>query len=227
MASSRHESTSRAAVPPPQRNYEEAAARALMLVRKQPAEELEWLGARRVGDRWELPILDDVLTVELQGGAVRDSAGRPVGPWWRVLALHYLAVPDRPKQEAPATTFADLPSGRSYVPVYRQRVIERLCRTAGRDRKTLRRAGEVLGGKVLRDSAESGSAPGTPPAGDLVFEFQVFPRVQFRVVWFAGDEELAPSASVLMPGNIESFLPLEDIVVLSERLIARLGGGRF
>ncbi len=56
----------------------------------------------------------------------------------------------------------------------------------------------------------------------MVIEFQVFPRLRVRLAWYAGDEELAPSAALLLPANIESFLGLEDIVVLSEQLVARL-----
>ena len=58
-------------------------------------------------------------------------------------------------------------------------------------------------------------------------DFQVYHRVRVRLIWYAGDEELAPSAVFLLPVNIESFFCLEDIVVLSERIVSRLAGGRF
>jgi len=221
------EPTGRPAVPPPQRNYEEAASRALAGVRRQPADQLEWLGALGAADQWRVPVLDGSLTVEQELGTVRDSTGRPVGPLWRVLTLHYLGVPARPKEEPPAITFADLPGGRAYAGVYQGRVIHRLCRTVGRDRKTLRRAAETLGGQVIADASEGPSSAPAAPVGDLVLEFQVYPRVRLRLVWYAGDEELSPSAVLLLPGNIESFFCLEDIVVLSEGLISRLSGGRF
>jgi hypothetical protein len=84
----------------------------------------------------------------------------------------------------------------------------------GLDRDSLRRAAVALGAKEA-------------PAGDLGFDFQVFPRVAVRLVWYEGDDEMGPSASLLLPGNIESFFCVEDIVVLSERLVARLAGGAF
>ncbi|MCK4602454.1 MAG: hypothetical protein KAU28_08300, partial [Phycisphaerae bacterium] len=69
-------SADRPIVPPPQHNLATAVERALALVRKQPAEQLQWLGARRDGDLWALPVLNDVLSIELAGGEVQTSALR-------------------------------------------------------------------------------------------------------------------------------------------------------
>lgn len=227
MPKSPDQPAGRLIVPPRQQNYEEAAAKALPAVRRQPAEQLQWLGARPDGGRWATPVLDDVLTVGLDGGVVCDSTGRVVGPWWRVLLLHYLSIAGRPEEQAPSVTFADLPGGRSYASVYQQRVIERLCRTVGRDKETLRKAGQALGCRVLGRFAAGASGRAPSSGGELEMEFWVFPRVRLGLAWYGGDEELGPSATLLLPGNIESFFWLEDVVVLSERLISRLAGGRF
>lgn len=227
MGKSPSEPAGRVVVPPPQHNFDEAVARGLAAVRKQPPEQLEWLGAARAGEGWTIAVLSEVLTIELEGGTVRDSAGRAVGPWWQVLTLHYLATPGRPEQQPPAVTFANLPGGRAYASVYHQRVIERLCRTVGRDGQMLRNAAVGLGGRILLDAAEGIAPPQAPPAGDLAVEFVAYPRTVLHLVWYDGGEELGPSATLLLPRNIESFFCLEDIVVLSERLISRLAGGRF
>jgi hypothetical protein len=225
-----NEPSGRIAVPGPQRSYDEATARALSAVRVQPAEQLRWLGASPAGEAWTIPVLDDVWTVELKEGTVHDSSGRPVGPWWRVLTLHYLGISGRPGpglgQKPPTVTFADLSGGRGYSSVYQQRVIARLCRTVGRDGHTLRRAAETIGGEVLRDAAEGIVSPDAPPGGDLMIQFQIFPRLRVGLAWYGGDEELSPLAALLLPANVEAFFCLEDIVVLSEQLVARLAKGR-
>jgi hypothetical protein len=214
-------------VPPAQQNLQEAAALALSAARAQPPEQLEWLGGRPRADRWRLEVLDDVLTVDLAEGAVRTSEGRAVGPWWQILTLHYLATSSRPAASPPEVTFAALKAGRAYAGVYQKRVIERLCRTVGRDRASLLEAARRLGGQTVA-------------AGDAAFDFQVYPRLRLRLVWYAGEEappaehelqdlepRLPPSAALLLPSNIEAFLAVEDIVVLSERIVSRLSGGRF
>jgi len=202
------------AVPPPQRNLQQAAARALAVVRGQPVEQLRWLGARARDDRWDLPVLEELLSIDLDDGAVRTSEGRPVGPFWQVLTLHYLSTSGRPAAGPPSVSFAHLPSGMAYAGVYRQRVIERLCRTVGREGDSLRRAARALGGRAVS-------------GGDAGFDFQPYPRIRIRLVWYAGDDELPPSGVMLLPQTIEAFLTVEDIVVLSERIVSRLSGGRF
>ena len=214
MTSPTRESPSRPGVPPRQHNFQVAASQALQRVGAQSADQLEWLGARRDADTWTVRVLDGLLTVELTDGTVRTSSGEVVGGWWQILTLHYLGVSDRPQDRPPGVTFADLASARAYGPVYQQRVIERLCRTIGRDRDSLLLAAESLGAKVA-------------PAGDLGLDFQIYPRVGVRLIWYAPDEDFGPSASLLLPQNIESFFCLEDVVVLSEGLISRLSGGPF
>jgi len=150
-----------------------------------------------------------------------------VSSWWQVLVLHYLSVTTQPAVQPPAIAFADLPGGRTYGRVYQQRVVSRLCGTVGRSRDALLGAAGRLCGRVLRDTAGGISAGAVPPAGDVVIDFDVFERLAVRLVWYAPDEEFPPSAVLLLPANIERFFCIEDIVVLSERLIARLGGGRF
>lgn len=198
-------------VPPPQHNFEEAAKRALEAVRKQPAEQLEWLGARGAGQHWTIRVLDGDLSVDLDAGTVRTNGAAAVAAAWRILALHYLAAPGRPVQGLPEVSFADLPGGRTYARVYRQRVIERLCATVGWESSGLSRACQALGGSAVA-------------VGDLGFDFQVFPRIGVRLVWYAGDDELHPDATVLYPGNIGSVMEIEDVVVMAERLVSRLCG---
>jgi hypothetical protein len=169
---------------------------------------------------WQLPVLDDVFQIDLPAGRITTSAGREVGVHWAILALHYLAIATRPEPRPPQTTFAELPTARSYSGVYQQRVIARLCATAGRDAQTLSAAAAALGGR---------SAGHQPPgwSGDLAFDFDVFPRSSLRLIWHGPDEEFPPSATLLLPENVEAYFCSEDIVVLSERLVSRLCGRPF
>jgi len=201
-------------VPPPQQNLSEAISRAVSAFRRQSPEQLEWLGAKRDGEMWKLLVMNESMTIDAASGDVTAAGGRPIGPWWQVLTLHYLAVTGRPHTRPPAIGFAELPAGRAYAPVYHQRVIARLCRTVGCDEASLQEAACAVGGQAVA-------------GGDLAFDFQALPRITLRLVWYAGDEELSPSAVLLLPDNVESFFCVEDIVVLSERLVLLLGGGRF
>jgi hypothetical protein len=185
-------------------------------VAKQPAEQLVWLGAQPRQCGWRVPVLNDVLEVDLSAKRVSTSAGQGVRPHWTILTLHYLAIISRPEQRAPEVTFADLATARSYAGVYHARVVARLCATVGRDAQRLGAAAYALGGRVDAHAA-----------GDAAFDLSMFPRVSVRLIWHAPDEEFPPSATLLLPANIESYFCSEDIVMLSELLVSRLGGGGY
>ncbi len=197
-----------------QDNLRRAAELAFNAVCNQKSEQLLWLGAQPADAAWRIPVLNDLLAMDLSARRITTSAGRVVSPVWRILLLHYLAITSRPEALEPEVTFADLATARTYAGVYHQRVIARLCATAGRDEKRLRAAAESLGGRIVG-------------VGDTAFDFDVFPRLRVRVIWHAADEEFPPSATLLLPANIESYFCIEDIVVLSESLVSRLGGRAF
>jgi hypothetical protein len=198
----------------PQKNLDRASELGFEALATQSHEQMVWLGAAPSGTDWRLPVLEDSLSVNLASRRVVTCAGRGVGPHWRILVLHYLAVRSQPAPEPPAVTFADLPTARSYAEVYRQRTTARLCATVGRGLEGLRARAVALGGRSV-------------PGGDAAFEFDVFPRVTLQLVWHAPDDEFPPSATILLPANLECYFVAEDIVVLSERLVARLCGRPF
>ena len=200
--------------PPRQQNLQIATLMGFEAAGKQPAEQMCWLGAQPLQRVWRLPVLNDVFEIDLSERRVTTSAGRPVGPHWQILTLHYLAITSRPPRLAPGITFADLPTARSYAEVCRRRTVARLCTGVGRDGESLRAAAHALGGHPAA-------------AGDAAFDFDVFPRLSMRLIWHAPDEEFLPSATLLLPPNVESYFAAEDIVVLSEGLVSRLGGRAF
>jgi len=198
----------------PQVNLLIATRKAVEALRGQSPEQLSWLGATGAGAAWRVPVLGSALSADLVAGTVLAPDGRDVHAAWRLIVLHYLAAGSRPAPARPAVTFADLPGGRTYAKVYEQRVTARLCAGVGRDRKALTSAAVALGARRA-------------DAGDAAFDLDVFPRVPVRLVWHAGDEEFRPSATLLLPKTIESFFCIEDIVVLSEGVVSRLGGKAF
>ena len=214
MVSGTYEFGGRPGVPPAQENLKIATERGFDALLGQEHEQFLWLGAEPTGDGWRQPVLDDVLEVDLAKRRVTTSLGADVGPPWRILVLHYLAIDSRPERLPPTIIFADLATARSYAGVYQGRVIARLCATAGRDAAKLSAAAASLGGK-----------PAT--GGDVAFDFDIFPRISLRLIWHAPDDEFPASATLLLPANLESYLCSEDIVVLSESLVSRLGGRPF
>jgi len=201
-------------VPPPQNNYADAVLRAIEHLSTQNNSQLQLLGAKPKDDVWELPVLNDVFEIDTKLGRVSMLSGGEVSLPWKILSLHYLGVRGDVEKMTPSLGFANISAGRVYADVYKARVISRLCGTAGRNADTMRAAADKIGGMKIED-------------GDMGYDFNLFPKISLRLLWYAPDEEFPPSATVLLPENILSFFSVEDTVVLSESLIARLSGKNF
>jgi hypothetical protein len=204
----------RLSIPPRQNPLATAHQKAVAALADQAEAQLRWLGADPAGSQWRLPVLAGVFLVETSTGSVCSEDGKKVQPTWQILALHYLAIRARPPDYPPEVTFASLPGGKVYAGVYEQRVNRRLCAGVGKDLHRLQGAAAVLGAHPVE-------------GGDGAFEVMAFPRIPIRLIWYAGDAELAPSCTLLLPRNIDSFLCTEDIVVLSESFVSRLSGKPF
>jgi hypothetical protein len=195
--------------------YEVAFHRSLEALRTRDAGTLIALGAVSVGDRrYELPVLEWRYRIDLVTGTVthaNDGAAGDVPMVWRILVLHYLASRRPDSVMTRWVSYAEFQDVRGYEKVFRGRVMGRLCATAGRSREAFTAAGQRLRGQPF-------------PEGDAGFRFQVFPRLAVAIAWFSGDDELPPSVSFLLPDNALDFLPLEDLVVLSESVVSRLQG---
>ncbi len=199
---------------PRQENLKRATELGLRAAALQSDEQRRWLGAEPCDRAWRLPVLGERLTVDLTAGRITTASGEEVSAAWRILILHYMSINSRPEARPTSIVFADLPESRTYAGVYQARVISRLCGTVGRDGDALRRAAESVGGTTVE-------------GGNLSFDFGIFPRLTFRLIWHEADDEFGASATLLLPDNIEALFCPEDIVVLSERLVSRLCGGPF
>ena len=206
--------SNRISLPPAQNPIRVAQQKAVECLRQQSETQLEWLGAERVQSRWHLPVMDGTVLIDLATGEVSGKDKTAVRPTWQLLVLHYLSIRARPDAQPLTATFASFPATRAYASVYEARVNRRLCATVGRDCPTLQEAAAAIGAQAA-------------PGGDMAFQIRLFPRVPVRLIWYAGDEELPSTCTLLLPANIEAFFCTEDIVVLSESFVSRLSGKSF
>lgn len=144
------------------------------------------------------------------GGEVFWEGGEALPPREQVLLLHYLC---RATGTAPAgewISFAQVPGGAIYVGPFRQRCVVPLVRRFGGAPHVLARAAAVLGGQPLA-------------LGDVAFALPALPRVPLAVVFWRGDEEFPPNASLLFDRAVPNYLSAEDAVVLAQMAVKYLG----
>jgi hypothetical protein len=177
--------------------------------------------AERSGGRYEteagglgkirLPYLGREFCVTFPGGGIESRDGEGLlSPREEILVLHYLERATGVPPSGEWTSFAEIPGGAFYNPVFLQRCKAPLVKHFGEDPQRLIAvaAGEMGGGSF--------------PLGDAGIRIPAFPRVDLGLVLWKGDEEFPPEGNVLFDSSIAGYLPVEDIVILAETVVWKL-----
>ena len=161
-------------------------------------------------DSWniELEFIADKYVVDVRQKVVRGGAGE-VPMVWRILMLHYLVMAKDSPLAGKKIGFAQLPGAGTYLGPFKARVLAPLIKAFGDDVKELVHLGTRIGA-VRREF------------GDASITVNAFAKVPITYVLWRGDDEFPPEGQVMFDSSIVSFLPLEDIVVVSAEIVYRL-----
>ena len=106
--------------------------------------------------------------------------------------------------------------GAGYIGSFRGRIVAPLLRIFGQRPEALLEAASELDGSSL-------------DMGDAAVVLAALPRVPIAFVLWSGDDEFAPSASVVFDASIDGYLDAEAATVLAElatrRMIEAAGSG--
>ena len=127
----------------------------------------------------------------------------------KVLILHYLTLAKGTPIANKMITFKELPEGASYFPIFSQRTIKPLLDHFGMEPHRLVDAAAKLGGHKA-------------DYGDVAVTIKAFSYVPITLVLWRGDEEFAPSGSIIFDATISDYLSTEDITVLCETITWKL-----
>jgi len=153
-------------------------------------------------ETYVLRYFDRRYRIACADGAVSFS-GDPAEPTTteKVLMLHYLIHAQPKPLSGIGISFKEVPNGGAiYYSTFKKRAIDPLVKTFSEDLQRFREASSALGG-----SAEG--------FGDASATIYVFDYVPVTYVLWQGDEEVAPSGTILFDSSIQYFLPVEDIVL--------------
>lgn len=187
------------------------------LARHSPGVLAERSGAELVAeDRLLLRCLGEDYRIDFPDGEVRTAAGGPVDEHLAILLLLYLTEAGGGPLTGDWIAFEQISGGAGYIGSFRGRVIGPLLRTFGAHPEALTAA-----------AAEMGASP--LGMGDAAVSLPALPRVPIAIVLWAGDEEFAPSASIVFDASVEGYLDAEAVTVLAElatrRMIEAARGG--
>lgn len=125
------------------------------------------------------------------------------------LFLHYLHTADGTSQADRWIAFREVPHAMFYNPAFQAGSGDRLVHTFGNDLAGFKEAAVKAGGDELS-------------LGDAAFRFQALPRVPLGVIYWLGDEELAPYAHVLFDKSAGHYLSAEGLSMLGRELCSRI-----
>ncbi|MBN1369039.1 MAG: DUF3786 domain-containing protein [Dehalococcoidaceae bacterium] len=203
---------------PEQRNFEQAFQLSLKLAKNElrQIQGLEELAAR-AGAQIE-PADTSSLLVEMLGRAYRinwpaiDSVPE-LPPREQLLLLHYLAQSEKltvcDANTGQLVGYQQLPPGLVYQPVFAKRAIKPFVGRFDQKPGELLKAAAVMGGISAGYGDESVMIP-------------ALPRVKVYFILWHADEEFPARGNILYDEGILSYLPAEDVTILSELISWKL-----
>jgi len=143
--------------------------------------------------------------------AVLQLSGAPAAEMQAVLILHYL-IGFLMRGYHPTgvwISFKETKGGKLFWPAFQESCIKPLVQSFQRDPEGLIRAmQERLGGRRVE-------------GGDVAVELATLPEVFVRMVFWKGDEELPPEASMLFDRGLTEIYSMEDVAVLLLAVVQR------
>jgi hypothetical protein len=156
-----------------------------------------------------VPFFNETIELAMPGFSFKSLKGSNITLVTKIIILHYLIQASGNPVGATLVPYEDIPGCRTYLPVFERRVVKPLISAFGYSRDAFLAAGTLLGGK----EEEYGHAS---------FTLSAFPRLPITFILWEGEEEFPPSIKVLFDQSIHTYLPLEDIVVVSKMAMTRI-----
>lgn len=152
---------------------------------------------------------EHLINFEPEIEVILKGKGEPVPLLEKILILHYLLKARGESLWQQLITFRQVEEGPFYYSAFMRRALEPLAQNFGADPQALVDCG-----------CELGAVP--DELGDASITLKPLPRVPVTFVIWGGDDELPPQANILFDESIVSYLPTEDIAVLSSIIVYRL-----
>jgi hypothetical protein len=138
------------------------------------------------------------------------SGGGPISLREEILILHYLEKARGNPLTGKWISFAEIPGGTFYHPVFLKRCKAPLLKYFGEKPDSLL-------------SLAIDEVRGEPwSMGDMGIKIQAFPFVALGLVLWKGDAEFPPDGNVLFDSSITGSLSVEDVVILAETVVWKL-----
>lgn len=127
----------------------------------------------------------------------------------KILLVRFLLEGVQTRGTGKFLTYREVPWGEVYYRQFNGRCMMRLAFSWGSRLEDFQRACQAMGAEPVK-------------AGDVGFQFEVFPGYAVQFLLWAGDEEFPPSSQILFGDNFPAGFHAEDLVVICDILISTL-----
>jgi hypothetical protein len=161
--------------------------------------------------RFRVPFLNRVFQIGFPGLDFEDEAEyeAEIPIQEQILILHYMGSSALPLSTGNWVSYREIPGASFYFSAFVKRAIDPLKKVFGQNAAALSRAAEILGGETI-------------DAGDVGYEFRLFPNLPVRLILWVGDDEFPAEAGIVFDESVKEILSPEDIAWLAGMLVYRL-----
>lgn len=157
----------------------------------------------------DIPFFNEIITLTLPEFSFKGSKTPNITLVNKIIMLHHILHASGIPTGGKRIPYEDIPGCRNYAPIFTNRVIKPLITAFGYNAYAFLEVGLSMGGK----KEEYGNAS---------FQLNAFPRIPMTFILWEGDEEFLPSLNILFDPSIHTYLPFEDIVVVSKLASTRI-----
>lgn len=164
-----------------------------------------------------VPALGQTYRIEERGKKIiQISDGREPKTPMKIILLHYLTTADGTTLKGNDFSFENIPGAGFYYPTFKARTISQLISAFQNDLTRFIKVGLQFNGRLLEGK------PDDMNLNKVQIKIFVLPNVPVSFIYWRGQEELPPALQILFDASITHYLPLEDIVIVTEMLTYQL-----
>jgi hypothetical protein len=136
--------------------------------------------------------------------------GAPTYPFMQAIILSYLHDADGTPRANRWVAFRELRGGQFYHQAFTGYTGRYLAAQLGNDLAAFERGAAPLADTRLTDY------------GDAAYAFRTLPNLHMVAIYWLGDDEFAPRASILFDAAAEHYLSLDGLAVVGSQLVSRI-----
>jgi hypothetical protein len=156
-----------------------------------------------------LTCLFEVYEISIPDRTVQKQIGGRVHPLMEGLILTYLRTGDGTPVAGKWINFRELPDGNMYHHAFQSYASNMLSKHWGNNIQGFITACRILGGQPM-------------DYGDACFAMPLLPRILVAPLYWTGDGEFSPKASILFDANVHHYMITAGLAVLGSKLVQRL-----